>query len=168
MVGMGRAVALHGLNATTIDRLATKYAKSGGAISQRDLSVMLMTDSDTISRIVNDSKFVQLVNFKVDTLLQRDGRRASVNLLVNLARDKDANMGHRVRAAELILSRTIPAAQPASQDSGERDLTEMSAEELRGLVDHMQGELAVRGVNAPVDDPNVIDATPISPDSVFD
>jgi len=150
--------------------MASKYARSGAAISQNDLSASFMLRPDVISKIVSDPKFVQLVNFKVDVLLQRDGRSAAVNLLVNLARDKDANMGHRVRAAELILSRTIPTAQPASQDTGERDLTEMSADELRGLVDHMQGELAVRAapVDAPVDAPSVIDVTPIDPDSVFD
>ena len=148
--------------------MAAKIARTGNEISERVLSEEFMTDPRTISKIVSNPRFVSLVSNKVDTLLQRDGRRAAISLLLSLARDTDANMGHRVRAAELILSRTIPAAQPASQDSGERDLTEMSAEELRGLVDHMQGELAVRGVNAPVDDPNVIDATPISPDSVFD
>jgi len=165
---MGSAVALHGASSKVVEAMASKYARSGAAISQNDLSASFMLRPDVISKIVSDPKFVQLVNFKVDVLLQRDGRSAAVNLLVNLARDKDANMGHRVRAAELILSRTIPTAQPASQDTGERDLTEMSADELRGLVDHMQGELAVRGVNAPVDAPNIIDVTPIDPDSVFD
>ncbi len=170
LAGMATALALHGLDSHDIARMASKMARTGGEIDEITLSTEFKRDPATIRRVLWDDRFVALVNHKVNIILNRDGRRAAITLLLSVARDVTANMGHRIRAVELILSRTMPAAQAAAPDAADRDLTDLSADELRILVDGMQSELAQRAtpINAPDSAPIVIDATPINPNSCFD
>ncbi len=170
MAGMATALALHGLDSGTVERMAQKYATTGREITEVELSTTFGCAIVTIKNIVTDPRFVALVNHKVEILLHRDGRRAAIDLLLAVARDATAALGHRLRAVELILSRTMPAAQAAPDAGPDRDLTDLSADELRVLVDGMQSELAQRAtpVNAPDNAPIVIDATPINPNSCFD
>ncbi len=131
-------------------------AETGGQLTAEELatSARLGPRLADVKLILREKMFVALVSSLVDTLLNRDGRRAAVHLLLNVARDENQGVGHRIRAAELILSRTMPTAQHGQEETSDRDLSDMSADELRRLVDGMQTELSDRA--APV----VIEADP--------
>ena len=81
-----------------------------------------------------------------------------------LRNDKEA-AGNRIRAAELILSRTTPPAQPAGQEPADADLSEMSVDELRSIVDSLEAELAERA--APVGAPRQSGGQAVDLSSVF-
>lgn len=169
VAGMVKAIALQGLSASDVGKLAHKLARCGDVLSAHTLAIELKTSAEVIKEILDDPRFVTLVRYKVNNALHRDGLRLAVQLLNETVRDKKAPLQHRLRAAELILSRTAPPAKDV-QEQGGGDISDMTTDQLRGLVEGMQREISERAtpVNAPVSGQVVIDAQPIDANSCFD
>jgi len=104
----------------------------------------LKIDANSIRELRRHPSFAALVSAHAERALYVEGKSAAVMLLIDTARDKSAALQHRLRAAELILSRTMAPAAAAPADSNAKDINELSASELRALVDSMQEELAQR------------------------
>lgn len=165
-----KAPALFGLSAADVDAIAQRAAETGSVDSQAAIAKLYNTNEMAISKLYNSPAFITLVGAKAETVMQREGKPAAIRVLVDIAKDARQAPQHRIRAAELILSRTMAPAAPAPADGRDRDLAELSTDELRDLVDSMQRQLADRAapVNAPDAAPKQIDGKAISADSVFD
>lgn len=165
-----RAVALHGASGATIRAMAERIVRTGFADSQKDLAARFDLSLGAVVRILAEAKFTQLVSHLASVRLHTEGKPAAIGTLLHVVKDETARHSDRLRAAEIILSRTTPPAAASSSDGPERDLAEMTAEELRQVVDAMKSELANRSepLSAPDSTPKQIDLTPDPPHNPFD
>jgi len=166
---MTKALSIYGLTENKVDRIASIVAKHSGDVDAEYISSKFNLPMDKAKLVLSDAYFVVLVKHHASLALNRDGYRAAVGLLLSVAQDETVAHGHRLKAAELILSRTMPTVQnepaPAGDDGGE-----LSADELRKIVNVIQTELSDR--SKPVDAPNGAQVTVIEgkadPVSCFD
>lgn len=159
MAGMPNLPVIQGADARTLESMARWIANTGGALGAQDIASAFALPPAMVEEIVADKQFAALVSSMAETVLKRDGTRAAVSLLVSVVRNEDAALGHRMKAAELILTRTMAPAGAEKGEDGSRDLNEMTVEELRGLCDQLEGQIADRAepIGGDVDDAVTVD-----------
>lgn len=95
---------------------------------------------------------VEYVRAEVQRRLQVEGAPLGLRVLTEIARDTKAPAGVRVDCAKTLLSRGGHVEPKAAESqAGEKDLSDMSQDELLGVINQCEGELGKRAtpVNAP-------------------
>ena len=162
-------LAIHEMDAELVDTVAEYVAKIGKTIEPSHLMALYGLEELQADRILSDPRFTAKVNALVEISLFRDGKRAAVNFLVSTVQNGGNSIPHRLRAAELILSRTMAAATAPVSDPSEKDLAELSVDDLRAMVDSIQDQLSDRA--APINTthaPKHIDGSVIDPNNCLD
>lgn len=89
----------------------------------------------------------------IQDILATEGAPLGLHVCMSIARNSSENSKIRLEAAKALLDRAGFTARPQAVDSqADKPLSEMTTDELRGLVDRLEGELAHRAT--PVDAPD--------------
>ena len=137
-----RAAGLAGLRLDSRQALFVEHVARG--VPHKDAARLAGYDSPPHSAL--QSKAVRhAISLTISEILQTEGAPVALDLLIKTVRNDKENSRVRVDAAKTILDRAGHVARPKEADSGaQKDLHEMSTDELRALVDKLEGELADR------------------------
>lgn len=94
----------------------------------------------------------RVLHLAISEVLVTEGAPLAVKTLLEVVKNKEYSPRDRVAAARTILDRAGYTGKSTSADSpADKPLSEMSTDELKALVDKLEGELADRAtpVNAP-------------------
>jgi len=152
-----RAVAVAGLRLDARQLLFVEAVASGIPPAEAARSAGYVGDAYSA---LKSPSVRQAISLAVQEILQLEGAPVALNLLLQTIRNEGAPIKIRVDCAKAILDRAGHTARQRAPDSGPgKDLNEMSTEELKSLVDRLEGELAERA--QPLDAP---DETGVSPE----
>lgn len=163
---MKYAVELYGADAKTVNEMAKAMARVGKTThDEKYYCARFLLTLEQYDNIITDQRFAMCLNWHIDANLYMKGKPAAVGLLVDVVSDTEAPLAQRLRAAELILSRTLPPVT-SKDDAPERDLDELPVEDLHAIVESLQDKIAERAESVSV--PKQIEGKATRIENMFD
>ncbi len=103
------------------------------------------------SRLLHVPAVVAAIRTEINRLLTIEALPLAYRVLLDLAKDETVPAAVRRACARDLIDRAgiVPPKAQEAPGQGDKPLSEMSSEELRGLVDRLESELAGRAI--PVD-----------------
>lgn len=134
-------------------RFAAAYVQTADARAALRASGLPEASGHTIRRLQYDPRIILAIQTEVAVRIKTEGAIIAQNVLIEIARDRDAAKGARVDAAKTLLDRAGHIAPRAEAQTKEgRALADYSIDELRSLVSQLERDRGdqARTVNAPV------------------
>jgi hypothetical protein len=119
-----------------------------------------------VGNLLHQPSVATAIRLEINRLLTVEAAPLAYNVLVDLARDTATPPAIRRACARDLLDRSgfIPPKAESALSATEKPLSDMSSDELRGLVDRLESELGARAlpVEAPPPSDNAQDIGPTS------
>lgn len=103
----------------------------------------------TAYRLSRTPAVTAVMRSEINRLLVVEGLPLAYQTLLQLAKDSSVNPAVRRACARDLMDRAgiVPPKASAADPGGQKPLSEMSSDELRGLVDRLESELAGRAID---------------------
>lgn len=147
---MKRGIATAPISGDKMLQVVRHVALRADRVTPAEVASLFRLRRDVAFELLNRPEFAAMVSAHVDHILFTEGKPAAIALLLEAVRNPEARLDHRIKAASILVSRTVAPAGVEAEKNEVKELADLSSDDLRRLVDGLQEQLSERAtvVNA--------------------